>query len=736
MKKVNILIFLLCLAITGFGQNMKMAMADDYYAAYQYSKAAPIYEELAYKSLKGKGKLTEGQLILIIRRAAQSNFLQHNYKNAEFWYAKLINQQGGSIDDQISYLKLLQINGKYTEVASFSKRFNSENPGNYFIKQLADNGNYLNDLKADSFRFKIEPVSFNSEYPEFCPVIVEGGMVFAGQMKSKGTIEDRFEWDDTYFMDLYYVDVQRDGTIGSKPKTFERKFESTLHDGPVAFNKDMSKAFITRNNMLPGRKKEKDVKRLVNVKLFTAEKLPTGEWSKPIEFKYNSNKYSTGQACLSPDGNVLYFVSDMPGGFGETDIWKSELVNGSWGAPINLGPKINTPGKEMFPYVAANSKLYFSSDGHLGMGGLDLFVAYDESGSLVIENLGYPANSSFDDFGISLRDNSLSGYISSNRPIGKDNSDNIYAIEIKETIFNLQIAVVLDDEKKTPAANATVKVLNNTTGKEETYTSDASGRVNLKLKKASAYTVMAKKVYHESVGFETVSTIGKKQSEDFEVEMKLKKQLITFSGLVLDKQFQKPITNTTVSFVNPLTNESQTFTTDDKGMFVSKVDPEELYRLSLEKEGFYPEVDSLSTKGMVPPSSFKKTFILKKIPKVNDSFVLNNIYYDYGKYSLRDESKQSLDELYDYLVENPNVMIELSSHTDSRSSYSYNQTLSQRRAQSCVDYIVSKGISRKRIIAKGYSWSRLTNECKPGVECSEEEHQANRRTEIRILKVN
>jgi outer membrane protein OmpA-like peptidoglycan-associated protein len=340
----------------------------------------------------------------------------------------------------------------------------------------------------------------------------------------------------------------------------------------------------------------------------------------------------------------MYFASDRPGGMGGSDLYVVRKSNGAWGQPVNLGSGINTSGNEVFPYVWKDSALYFSSDGLHGMGGLDIFksILVDTVVGVPV-NMGYPLNTNYDDFGFIANNDVSEGYFSSNRDASNTEIDQIYRVVFQDIRFTL-LGVAVSKNTQKPVEGVTVELKNRTNGRKETVMTGPDGSFKFKLDPRTDFSVMGSKDGYFT-NTEDVTTVGKNQSEDMYVKLKLELEEIV----------------------------------------------------------------------------------------VNKPIVLENIYYDLDKSEIRPDAKPGLDKLVAIMNENPDIRIELGSHTDSRADDAYNDRLSQKRAESAVKYIVSSGISRDRITAKGYGERQLVNGCKNGVQCTEQEHQANRRTEFKVV---
>jgi outer membrane protein OmpA-like peptidoglycan-associated protein len=373
-----------------------------------------------------------------------------------------------------------------------------------------------------------------------------------------------------------------------------------------------------------------------------------GKWSEVKPFAYNKPmEYSVGHPALSPDGNTLYFISDMPGGFGSTDIYYCEMNdNGNWSKPVNAGSTINTSGKEVFPYMDADGNFFFSSNGQPGMGGLDVFMAKGSKASWETpENMKYPINSPKDDFSICYSETHKSGFLASNRD-GGSGSDDIYSFEFNPP---KEVVVVINTKDKLDSSmvdleDVDVTIVNKHTNKDKNYTTDANGRVYVTLPSFTLFEIKGKKDEYLST-MKLVETKCRTNHDTIMVELE-------FDRLVINK----PI-------------------------------------------------------------------------------VINNIYYDFDKWDIRPDAAKELDKLVITLKQNPKITIELSSYTDSRGSDTYNMFLSQKRAESAVTYIISRGVTSERIVAKGYGETKPVNRCINGVACTDAEHQLNRRTEFMVTGV-
>jgi outer membrane protein OmpA-like peptidoglycan-associated protein len=484
----------------------------------------------------------------------------------------------------------------------------------------------------DSVRFSVQQSPLNTPNSDFSPSKFADGFVFVSSRERGGVKEKTHSWTGDPYLSLFYAK----GSLTNNPNIspFADELRSDYNDGPVVFGPKGDEMFLTRNNSkLPFRNDKTARLKIV------LSKLVDGKWAVPVDLPFNRAQYNTAHACISPDGKRLYFSSDMPGGSGGMDLYYSDRDGMIWSEPVNLGKKINTAGNDVFPYIGPDGKLYFSSDGWPGLGGLDIFKTELENQTENPVNAGYPVNTHKDDFGIWISNDQTQGLISSNRKGGKGDDD-IWSIDFVNKIV----------------------------------------------------------IY----------------------------------GIVAEKETRIPIPNATVYLKDSLGNVVGTDVTDGQGNYSIKGDFNMNYVVSTNPDGYFAGSESFSTYGATN-DSLRVDILLEKII-INKAIVLENIYYDLDKWNIRPDAAQELNKLITILKDNPKIVIELSSHTDSRAPDFYNMILSDRRAKSAAEYIIKTGgIDASRITGKGYGESMLVNKCKNNVYCTEPEHQQNRRTEFKVL---
>ncbi|MBA9076134.1 MULTISPECIES: OmpA family protein [Rufibacter] len=629
--------------------------ADKHFSDFEYALALEKYKDILEKSQP---------TLSLVERVAHCYRFMNQPKEAEFWYRQVLAFPEYPPANLFYLAEASKQNGDYVTAKQYYLQFAEREPARKTeALRLAKGCDWAMAWIDRPMAFEVkQEEALNSGYADFSPAFFQQGIVFSSD-RVGAKDQKVYGWTGTPYLQLYYAPRKGENQWG-EPKLLDKNINSEYHNATATFTGNFSEIFFTRtmqvkNKVLPEevaggsswQKYSKNDKFINKLEIYSAT-LRNGKWQEAQPFPHNqAEQYSLGHPALSPDGQILYFVSDMPGGYGETDIYFSERVGGSWSKPVNAGPAVNTPGKEVFPVVDASGKLYFSSDGHIGMGGLDIFSAVGSKNEWKeISNLYYPFNSPRDDFGLIYEKDGKNGFFSSNRESDKG-SDNIYRFEPKYIPCNLSGVTF-------------VKV------------TDKKGR-----------------------------------TEKTSVE-----------GVKL-----------TVSVKGPDSAQIIQVVSNKKGEFYFPVKANTVYTIKGSKRGY------LNQTILVAPDCRKVTDTVEMEMVLNRStpnipIRIENIYYDLDKYDLRPEAILELDKVVAMLQDNPEVRIELSSHTDSRQSHRYNQMLSQMRAAAAVKYILSKGIAPKRIIAKGYGETKLLNRCKDGVSCSEEDHQLNRRTEFKILR--
>ncbi len=632
-----------------FSQNT-LQKARESMENYDFAEAASLYQKHFDYNTAEVGDA---------RDLAQCYMKMNNTQAAEEWYGMVNTCSSKTAEDVYVYAGLLKTNGHYEEAIEQYRHLSAFNTelGDLSRSEIDECCRALEWMQNPTF-FELKNVEgMNTENSDFGLIWFREGYLLASDRVSGLRTGPSYGWTGDPYIQLF----RANGT--ENPAFYQEDAINTMyHNGPAVFDQGRDVLYFTRTRMVKVKmepvnsdptswyNRYGNVEYVNRLELYSSQ-YNDGKWTEALAFPYNNaENYSVGHAALSPDGSLLYFVSDKPGGFGDADIYYSERLSpGIWSEPVNAGPSVNTAGKEVFPYIAPDGTLYFSSDGHPGMGGLDLFKATGERNAWTLpENLQYPMNSSRDDFSLILNPNGQSGYLSSNREGGKG-SDDIYA-------FNWE---------------------------------PPSGLILL------------------------VSSFGRQED-----------------GSVL------PLGGTRV--IETLDNGSvdAEMISDESGKAYATAHCDMGYVISVSKEGYFANNVKLETPVCVSRNdSLSVDVILDKIV-IAKPIVLENIYYDFDMWNIRADAAVELDKLIQVLNDNPRISIELGSHTDARGTSAYNENLSQKRAESAVAYIVSRGIPAKRITAKGYGESVPVNSCVDDAECTEEQHQMNRRTEFKVTRLD
>jgi outer membrane protein OmpA-like peptidoglycan-associated protein len=626
---------------------------------------------------------------------------------------------------------------EYRKLVPTDSRANEYSKANDFIEKLRKEPRNFN---VSNFK------EINSANSDFGAIQTPHGVLFASNRESDLQVDRKYAWDNKPFFNLF-VAKKPDTSANMLIEKVSPKVNTRFHDGPACFNAAGNVMYFTRNNMnMVGRiKSDKGVTHLEIYKASFDGKSFTNIKKLP----FNSDNYSTGHPALSPDGKKMYFTSNRPGGFGGTDLYYVEILGDtSYSQPVNMGDKINTEGNEMFPFMHETGMFFFASDGHVGLGGLDLFVSLPKEGVLQTpRNLGMYANSNRDDFALWLDPDQKWGYISSNRADGLGDDD-IYKFTLDNPLmFQIRLKLNITDKlTTTPLSNVNLSIFRD--GKLSDTLKLTDGFLSMSVDPDHNYSFSAslKGYLNSSV---VISTDGIRSNKTIEQNIVLEKNPgFILVGLVTDKQTGKPLPNARIVVKDKLNNNTEVLNivTDSTGSITkvlenNKVGDNLLYSVSLSCDG-YLEKTLMFSKHLEKPGIINLTEALDlrldkieigtDLAKIID---LKPIYFDLGKWAIRPDAAVELDKIVKVMTENPKMIIELRSHTDSRGDDASNMKLSDKRAKSSADYIVKKGIDVTRITGKGFGESQLTNRCGNGVKCTDQEHQQNRRTEFIIVKM-
>jgi len=471
---------------------------------YSYVKAIENYE----KSLNKKESIT------VKAKIAEAYRFMNNTVMAEKYYEQTISEK----DIQklpLAYTQVLLENGKTEKAETLLDRYLSSNPNDKYAQSLKTCCRKSEQYKNDSDLYVVKEVNIPGLENIFSPVPFNNGLIISAE-KLPGKNEKKNPWNGNSYQDLFFLSKASNG-LWAEPILLKGTINSQYHEATPTFNQQGSLMFFTRSNYVEG-KLNKDAQNINHLKTFYAT-LQEDQWTNVHEISFNSETYSTGHPSLSADGTTLFFTSDKPGGFGGTDIYYSKLTGSSWGDPINAGIKINTEGNEMFPYVSSDNKLYFASNGHIGLGGLDIFVSkINENYINEPKNIGYPINSCQDDFGIAFNPDNQSGYLSSSR----FGNDRIFEFARQEQKFNL-IGKVTDKNTGETISNCQIILINNNTKNKDFINSDEKGEYAFDLTSNSEFTVKCNNNFYYKISPVAFSIAGKTRSEVVTINFELEK---------------------------------------------------------------------------------------------------------------------------------------------------------------------------------------------------------------------
>lgn len=647
MKKLLLLIIVVSFSFgtSLFAQedNKLVSKANENYDSYSFSPAIDIY-----KRILDKGYVSAD----LLKKLGNSYYFNAKYEEASVMYKRLVAEYPAEVtpDYYFRYAQTLKSLGDYENSNIAMNSFISATGDDARAVAFKSDKDYLEDIKKNSGRYELTSFEYNSTYSEFAPSFYNDGVIFSSDRDTGNLARYRSTWNAKDFLDLYKVDV--DSSSMNHVTKFGDKINTRLHESTSITTKDGNTLYFTRNNYSEG-KYVKDEKGVIRLKIFRA-KLVDGTWSNAEELSFNNDSYSVAHPALSPDQRTLYFASDMPGTLGESDIFKVAINDdGSFGKPINLGDNINTEARETFPFVTSEGILYMSSDGHPGLGGLDVFATKIADGKLdgIVANVGEPVNSKMDDFTFVFKEDTRTGYFASNRA-GGQGADDIYALlETTPLVLDCNQEItgtVRDKITNAVLVGATVKVIDENNEEIFSTITDSEGNYTLSIDCNKGNFVRA-------------MTQGYVPSEEY-----------------LEKSDPKP----------------------------KIID-------------FYLERDTVT-------AGFGDD--LAKLLQ------LSTIYFDFDKYNIRSDSELEVEKVIAAMEKYPSLKIKVNSHTDSRGKDSYNLSLSQKRAESTVNYMIAKGIAKERLQGQGYGETKLINKCANGVKCSAVEHELNRRSEFIILE--
>ncbi len=628
MRTTTTLLAVLLFAEILCAQSSKLKRGRDYMANLDYISAIELYN-----SVLDKNDVPEAIINL-----AEAYRKVNDTENAEVWYRRAMELPEAQPVHKLYYGMMLQRNGKCGLARDWFQQYVDAAPEDLRGQYLLRACDYEEELmQKNAGIYVVQHTDFNSDLDDFSPAFYKGGLVFASDRDKNPIVDRKHMWTGNPFLELYYVDMKQQGAeteddpcgtyIFGRPEKFSNEINSKFHDATVAFAKNGEEIYFTRNNFLDGKKGEDD-EGIIKLKIFYAKGAGEGQWNDLQSLPFNSDEYNVAHPALSKDGSKLYYASDMPGGFGGMDIYVSEREGGRWGPPINLGPEVNTEGHEIFPNSTADGRVYFASDGLIGLGGLDIYFV-EEKGEGVYsspENLGFPINTIADDFGIMFNESGTCGFLSSDRA-GGAGGDDIFTF--KKTAVPVEV-LVYDEKTNLPIEGATVAM----DCKDETLTTDVNGKIiiDMKLNNCCNFTASFEEYQDNSKeGCTNEVDLG----DRLIVEIPLTPiSNFDLSGIVFDDGSGLPMEGAIVELTNDCDEPiAEPFVTDVSGRYYFKLEKECCYKVKATVQGYLAAwKEDICTRGLTEDESFKANLHLQPtVPGDNTGPSIQNeyTYYDH-----------------------------------------------------------------------------------------------------------
>ena len=627
MKKTLTLILITLFSYSFvFSQNNSTKKADRLYDRLEFVKAAEEYLKLSDSELNSE---------YVITKLANCYYNLFETREAEKWFKKIVNKNPDA-ELIYKYSQMLKANGKYKESNLWMNKFSEMKPYDSRAVSFKNTPNYIDKIINKGKRFNIQNLKINSEFSDFGATIYKNKLYF---VSSRNENRKSYGWNDEPFLDIFSSTINDKGS--HLPADLFDELNSKFHEGVVSFTPDGNTAYFTRESYYEDEYQKDSLNntKYSQLYIYKATKLKDS-WDTFESLEINDVNFSNKNPMVSPEGKHLYFSSNMPGGFGLYDLYVAEIKDdGSLGKAENLGQKINTEGQEAFPFVTSENMLYFSSDGHLGLGGLDVFYSkkVDDKWSNS-KNVGIPVNSGADDFAFLIKEDN--GYVSSNRT-GGVGKDDIYAVKKIRPLCDLLLeTVVLDSKTNSPIETALTSV------------SGGEGTIN------------------------------------------------------------------------------NSKTTNEKGLVEFMIECENEIKFVVSKEGYESKILDIKLLDIDPPLLEVMLDPIEELI-VEEKVELSPIYFEFDKFNITNEGAFELDKLVAVMQKYPEMKIRVEAHTDNRGPSSYNLKLSENRAKSTAQYVISKGIDENRISGVGKGENEPVIECSGN--CSNEDHRTNRRSEFIIL---
>lgn len=723
MRSLRITVFLLLCFMQALGQSTNITglfqnpfnKAERMYMQQGYRHAINLYRIVLDRNPDNRQAKA---------RVADCYYRMGQLEDANLWYHKLISDGQPTSDEFYHWAQVLSALERYDSAyQAYSKALALDSTDSRSTAKI-DFIERMELYRKDPASYAMNRQWYNSPVSDFSPRHFGDGIVFVSSRDRESFIK-RTPWDGISesegLLNAFYVGASFDSTRTLDDQIslfYSRSLNSPYHDGPVTFYEKGTRIAYTRNLVEDG-KPVKDEWGRVNLELYFATLGGNRTLTRLEKYPYNSRSYSIAHPWISEDGTVLYFSSNMPGGKGGADLYVSYYRDGQWTAPENLGGGINTRGDEFSPYWW-NDQLFFSSDGFGGFGGLDNYVATrtgNEFGNP--QNLGYPLNSSHDDFGLIIDGAGREGYFASNR---LDRNDDIYKFHLKKVTV---VGHVREVKTNKAVALASVSLRGDDQAEPIRITTDDHGNFRVELEVEKSYRVVASKEGYETLG-EQVLQLGQASIIADTLDVTLWKHALFASGIVYSDELQQKLPGATVFLHNLTTGKLDSLKTTEQAAYHFLVLPNQSYRISARHPGYLERGFNLNTQNLFEGN------LLNDLLLEEEYLDKMTVFFGYDEWVPRSGFEKELTRIIRSLQKNKTATVYIGAHADTQGTREYNKSLSDKRAAAVVQFLKSRGIAASRIQAFGFGEELILNLCSDGVDCSDEEHSKNRRAEVKV----
>ncbi len=714
LRKITLVIFAtiaLSAPASLLAQSKTIDKANDLYKNNQFADAAELYHQ-ALVDMESEGKAGRSA-ILLKSKLAYCYRMNNKMDKAEELYAEVVKDESAKPDTYYYYGEALMSNGKYKVAKKWFTDYQKLEPNDEKALLMIRACEYAPLIQPYFQNLEIQEFAYNSEADDNAPVLVKNGLIFSSdRQQGIKLLKEKSGWTGRDYLNLYFSPLKSDGSFAEPGQYSSKLSEVNKNTGNASLTTDESEVFFTRND------NELNKQNTYSLQLFSAKSSGENRWKDVEKLPFCSSNFNFMHPAVSPDGKLLFFATNRAGGFGGTDLWMAERKNGEWGKPENLGPAVNTPANEGFPFVGADGKLYFCSKGHPGFGGFDIFVTYkDENGAWApATNLGKPINSPLDDISIYVAPDLRSGLFTSSRSGGDD---------------DIYIFKVLDDAPAPKAEEVKLVVETTPPTKPEVQAEPAP--------LAETETV---EMPSESPKVEEVASLAI-ETPAVEAELEPVQDTVLKEPKIVAAEVETKVESTTekaevTPVKTPVLPEAENTAPATQPVEAPPHEEEKAPQPTTAREVPVPQAPaqpSEPARNLDQLGSFLD--FSRKLDEgalvVGERFQLDGAVYDPTVWQLTPRITGPLDKLISQLKIYPSVKIEIGSHTETLGVDQENLTISENRASTILDYMLREGIARERITAKGFGETMPINHCHNGTPCSIEEHLVNQRLEIKVL---